>query len=839
MSSISLHPTTQGAAAEEDKEPSRDAAYKKDYAFPDTEPSFNASNEKELRPFDKIKLMLQSKRTSDNAQDSTNALWRLGSRSLATPFTSDTTTKESKPQQQREAKLQYAPPRKYILQSPVFQVVNANTIKDCYLFLFSDLLLICIPIMDENIISDSGSTGNKNSGSAGGKGRSSSGSGSGRFRPTENSLFQVKNIVELSKVTLYLSREDQAAQQHRPSVIVGPDGRLSMPPPRKMHPVLATALRKFERKPEDGIAYLIEKQVLADEPLNIANFFFKTPDLNRRQLGYFLADPENRDIYDAFLDCFRLVALRLDEALRILLMTLRLPSNWESLEYVIERFSKKWHDANQNVVKFHEDMVVKVVVAMLFLNAELWNDASSERDVFWFARENKERRDRQRLTRRASMIDRKSEHGSIAVEPLHYIYSLREKGTTTPSWEEFLKRWKHYDQYGLVPVDFLENMYHSIAQEALETGWDNPTGRGGSPTPEDDHDDEQDADQQQPQHQDIIITVTPHRFPSRLTKNVPSAPITISIPTPDPGLQIKLRGQDLVCKPNVLDFSESCMQTFTITGHTLGRTSLTFIKSGAHAGRYVSPTLPRTKSIVVERQFMRYTFQIGFSHADMRAVVKSPTTLTSPQTPAAAAAIGAELIQESGSDQPVQTVQPPPAVVKRKYTFSVENEQEKREWITCLRSLCGHVYWSETGKMTTRPEKILSNEERVALQVLKEELLADEFKKGTATIAARTSSNAVQAGRSSMISVDTATVKRDNNDPLWVLRSPDKENVTFLDTKENDKDTAKNRTSYIAPSSATTNVVTKRGHEIVKLVVQNSMVPLMLGFLTKQIDRSK
>lgn len=231
---------------------------------------------------------------------------------------------------------------------------------------------------------------------------------------------------------------------------------------------------------------------------------------------------------------------------------------------------------------------------------------------------------------------------------------------------------------------------------------------------------------------------------------------------------------------------------------------------------------------------MRYTFQIGFSHADMRAVVKSPT-VTSPQTPGAASS---ELIQESGSDQPVQPVQPP-AMVKRKYTFSVENEQEKREWITSLKALCGHVHWSESGKTTTKPEKIMSNEERVALQVLKEELLADEFKKGTANVTVpRTSSGAAgQTLRSSMISVDTSTAISRDNDPLWVLRSPDKEDVTFLDAKESDKDSNKNRNSYIAPSSATTNVVTKRGHEIVKLVVQNSMVPLMLGFLRGQIER--
>ncbi|OAD00571.1 hypothetical protein MUCCIDRAFT_128879, partial [Mucor lusitanicus CBS 277.49] len=416
------------------------------------------------------------------------------------------------------------PPRQHLLHTPVFQVVNANTVKDRYLFLFNDLLLICKPIMDENIINRY------------------------RFRPNEHSLFQVKNIVQLGQLTLYISKDDfyHASNTGPTTIEMGPDGRPILPPARKIHPIMASALRKFETNANLGIQYLIDKRVLTNDPLSIANFLFKTPDLNRRQLGYYLSDLKNSDVYDAFLECFRLVGLRLDEALRILLTTFRLPSNWEALEYLIERFAKKWHDANQNVIKFHEDMVVKVVVAMLFLNAECWYDATSERDVF-----------------------------------------------CQPTLDDFLERWNYYDQYHLVPREFMEEMYKSIGEERLETGWDNKTGS-----------------------QDVVITVIPHRLPTRLTKGLPSNPITISIPAPDAGLQIKLRGQDLVFEPNVLDFSHSCIQTFTITGNTLGRTSLMFIKTGDNAGNYVSPTLPRTKSVVVERPFMRYTFQIGFKHVD-------------------------------------------------------------------------------------------------------------------------------------------------------------------------------------------------------------------------------
>ncbi|KAI8883036.1 hypothetical protein K501DRAFT_333571 [Backusella circina FSU 941] len=678
------------------------------------------------------------------------------------------------------------PPRHHLLHTPVFQVVNANTIKDRYLFLFSDLLLICKPILDENIIVSGSKKENRY-----------------RFRANENSLFQVKNIVELGKLTLYLSKEEAEPRSSVTSVELDAEGRPIIPPARKMHPIMASALRRFETNAADGIAYLVDKNVLTRDPLSIANFLFKTPDLNRRQLGYYLSDLNHGDVYEAFLECFRLVGLRLDEALRILLTTFRLPSNWEALEYLIERFAKKWHDANQNVIKFHEDMVVKVVVAMLFLNAEIWYDATSEKDVFWYARQLKERQDRQ-SKRKMSVIDyhhramtmpaivtkpsssattsSRNNRESVTVEPLHYIMSMRANGNGQPTLDEFLDRWNYYDQYRLVPKEFMEEMYKSIQAERLETGWDNKTGKqipneGGVERPK------VVSPSVQQGSQDVVITVIPHRLPTRLTKGVPSDPITISIPEADKGLQIKLRGQDLVFEPNILDFSHSPIQTFTITGNTLGRTSLMFIKSGENAGNYVSPTLPRTKSVVVERPFMRFTFQIGFKHVDFKGELDGVR-----KDEPVAGTDGKNHHRES--------------MINRKYTFSVETEQERHEWINALKKLSGHVN-EETNEKSTSELNNMSAEARVALQVLKEVLLADEVKKGTAR--AKTP-------------IDSTYSERHGRAMKLLL------------PKKSDED----RSAGLM--AGTTNVVTKRGHEIVKLVVQNSMVPLVLGFLRHQIS---
>jgi hypothetical protein len=781
-----------------------------------------------------------------------------------------------------------SPPRQHLLHTPVFQVVNANTVKDRYLFLFNDLLLICKPIMDENIIVSTSSAS-----------RNGSEKNRYRFRPNEHSLFQVKNIVQLGQLTLYISKEDYYAAHTGPTAIeIGPDGRPILPPARKIHPIMASALRKFETNANLGIQYLVDKGVLTNDPLSIANFLFKTPDLNRRQLGYYLADLKNSDVYDAFLECFRLVGLRLDEALRILLTTFRLPSNWEALEYLIERFAKKWHDANQNVIKFHEDMVVKVVVAMLFLNAECWYDATSERDVFWYARELKERQDRQ-AKRKMSVIDYhqrmpltsnnviqgktstsattaksstspNASRQSVAVEPLHYIMSLRARGNSQPSLSDFLERWNYYDQYHLVPREFMEEMYKSIGEERLETGWDNKTGRRiqtpfsenanaiGRPKIV--------SPSVQQGSQDVVITVIPHRLPTRLTKGLPSDPISISIPAPDKGLQIKLRGQDLIFEPNVLDFSNSCIQTFTITGNTLGRTSLMFIKTGENAGNYVSPTLPRTKSVVVERPFMRYTFQIGFKHKDHTSnrdkeiekkkmlieeeegirKKEDDTSIKSVKKSRTATRRNREE-KRTEPDEEEDELDRRHFMVNRKYTFSVETEEERIQWLEALKKLSGHVNEEKNQKSIAQLQN-MTPEARVALQVLKEVLLADEIKKGTARtsssknsiVSATTVTSVTPNNTTSSSSTANSNLDAGNNSDITKPSDLDDRHgrtMQLLLPKKKTTATEDDRSSIITTTSTSTtaNVVTKRGHEIVKLVVQNSMVPLVLGFLKSQI----
>ncbi|KAG2178236.1 hypothetical protein INT43_003489 [Umbelopsis isabellina] len=686
-------------------------------------------------------------------------------------------------------------PRSFLLQSAVFQVINSNTVKDRYLFLFNDLLFIAKPIMDESIMGGHPPTNARTMSEDSLTGVKFGDGHKHRFRPNENSLFQVKNIVELSKVTLYVTRDYEAEPIH---LKTNADGQVILPPPRKIHPILASALRKFESDPDRAIAYLMEKKILDNDPMAIANFLFKTADLNRRQLGRYISNPDNSNVFHAFLDCFRLQGIRLDEALRTFLITFRLPSKYDSLTYIISTFAKKWYDTNQNVVKFHEDMIVKVIFAMLKLNSAIWHDMDADQDVFTFATERREQR---------------QEKGANAAEQIDS--KQKQLADHIPTKSEFMERWSMFDQYNLVPKEFMFDMYDSIREEKLETGWDHKY-----------QIQPQDAAGQQ--ESELIISVLPHRLPTRLTKGIPSPTITIYIPEPDPGLQIKLRGQDLVCEPSVLDFTHSRVQNFTITGSTLGRTSLMFVKVGARAGRYVSPALPRTKAIVVERSFMRHTFQIGFYQTDVKDppfdAHRSRNNLQ-PPTHHGNQDIGDDQENDHSINVHTREVQR----TKRKYMFSVESEESLRDWVSQLQQFCGHVNREGHHQISSKDTAVKTPEELVALQVLKEALLADEAKRSLIGLRSITKDK-----RASLLSVHTG----DGILPTSEVGSPEDVN--------NGRPQFLKQANLLSPegsgkslsAAAAANVVAKRGHEIVKLGVQNSLMPTMLNFLRHGLEKS-
>ena len=100
----------------------------------------------------------------------------------------------------------------------------------------------------------------------------------------------------------------------------------------------------------------------------IANILFSHPEVDRTQLGIYLASDER--ILFAFLNRCQLSGTRVDVALRRLLLSIRLPEDTAAMESILRIFAKFHFELNQNTLPYSSDLAMDLVVAVMQLHAE-------------------------------------------------------------------------------------------------------------------------------------------------------------------------------------------------------------------------------------------------------------------------------------------------------------------------------------------------------------------------------------------------------------------------------------------------------------------------------------
>ncbi|GAA5958600.1 hypothetical protein JCM3765_006687 [Sporobolomyces pararoseus] len=414
------------------------------------------------------------------------------------------------------------PPRKLLLHTPVLQVVNANTVKDRYLFLFTDLLVIAKPLIAEHHL-----TGEP-------------------IPPSLDSQFLVKSVVE--------SRNLKISATEDPSE----DATISSNNSKKRHPLLVAFVDRFANEPSRAIASLVQKGGLTNDGPTISNLLFKNTDLNRNQLGAYLANPNHRHVLRSYIERFRFGGVRIDDALRLFLMSVRFPpQDRKAAEYVLGVLANVWAETNVSN-GLDPSLAFSLIVSILRLSDTL--HSSDERDT-----------------------------GEGPILP-------SSRSTQMLSVDEFIARFREHDTRMVVSEDTLSRIYTSVRRERIEQASDNSI---FSMTP------------------DIEATIDPPKLPTHLTYRTPSDVFTITVPAPDTKFSIKLAGPDLEFDPPVLSFARSNTQSFRVTGTALGVRVMVLIKRGANAPRYQG--LPLNKAFSIERAFMQNTFQVAFTnHLDVK-----------------------------------------------------------------------------------------------------------------------------------------------------------------------------------------------------------------------------
>ncbi|GMK57728.1 hypothetical protein CspeluHIS016_0405620 [Cutaneotrichosporon spelunceum] len=264
------------------------------------------------------------------------------------------------------------PPRKLLRSQQVLQVVNMNTVKDRYLFLFNDLLVIAKPIM-----------------------------GSGTTTANLDMKFVVKSIVGLDKL-----------------VVSGLDDEPTTDPAR--HPAVQQFIHDFAEDAVSAVRKLVERNNPLHDMATLANLLFTTVDLDKTQLGLLLAsDPE---LLSAYLKMFDFNLVRIDEALRLFLLDVRLPTEIHAAEAVLRGFADGYITANESSVTFDMGLAEDLVLSTLELNDMLYS-------TFGFA------------------------------FPNHAI-----------SRDTFIAAFESKDPLGLVPIELLRDIYTSIRGSKLIQG---------------------------------------------------------------------------------------------------------------------------------------------------------------------------------------------------------------------------------------------------------------------------------------------------------------------------------------------------------------------------------
>lgn len=145
----------------------------------------------------------------------------------------------------------------------------------------------------------------------------------------------------------------------------------------------------FNDSPKKGVAAFAEKKFLNDpnDTSELASLLFnKSARLNKKILGEYLAKPSNTDLLREFMNLFEFAGLRVDEALRLLLKSFRLPGESQQIERIVELFAQAYVECQKSYtpdelteeeknepVNPDQDAVFVLSYSVIMLNTDLHN----------------------------------------------------------------------------------------------------------------------------------------------------------------------------------------------------------------------------------------------------------------------------------------------------------------------------------------------------------------------------------------------------------------------------------------------------------------------------------
>ncbi|KAG0242430.1 GDP/GTP exchange factor for ARF [Actinomortierella wolfii] len=143
---------------------------------------------------------------------------------------------------------------------------------------------------------------------------------------------------------------------------------------RQKKELLVKGAAKFDENPKAGLQFLEANGIISSlsNATDVALFLKSSTRISKKLLGEFLSKPANSEILKAFIEQFEFHGKRVDEALRELLETFRLPGESQQIERIMELFASTYFATKPKFVA-SQDAAFILGYAIVMLNTDQHN----------------------------------------------------------------------------------------------------------------------------------------------------------------------------------------------------------------------------------------------------------------------------------------------------------------------------------------------------------------------------------------------------------------------------------------------------------------------------------
>lgn len=138
---------------------------------------------------------------------------------------------------------------------------------------------------------------------------------------------------------------------------------------------IITGANKFNEKPQKGLVYLHSEGIIDDlnNPSSVAKFLKGTTRISKAVLGEYISKKGNEKLLEEYINLFDFAGKRVDEALRLMLESFRLPGESQLIERIMVTFSKAYIASDIPPGCADEDSVYVLSYAVVMLNTDQHN----------------------------------------------------------------------------------------------------------------------------------------------------------------------------------------------------------------------------------------------------------------------------------------------------------------------------------------------------------------------------------------------------------------------------------------------------------------------------------